>query len=243
MHLFVFHVVLLARVLLTMAIIPPEIFSMITINGEEYMPTPHELNPEFAEDMVWTSFPYNSLFLSDPEWYDAQGQDQITQRRIWGVRSESAQIDQFRQLIHERPERALDMMFAAAAKGKPHVVRFLLEQGVKASAKGTDGDDMTLVPLHAAAYQGRFECVEILLEEGKLDVNTKDDMGGTALMRACWGKRPRLWSIYLRREQIWTLDRSRLCPLAMRLERMRSSSQEGLDVLSVRNCLCSMLRG
>lgn len=163
---------------------------MITINGEEYMPTPHEVNPELAEDMVWTSFPFNSLFLSDPKWWDAQGQDQITQRRIWAVPSESGQVDQFRQLLHELPDRALDMMFAAAAKGKPHVVRFLLEQGVRASANEADGDDMTLVALHAAAYQGRLECVKILMVEGKLDPNTRDDMGGTALMRACWGKHP-----------------------------------------------------
>jgi hypothetical protein len=176
--------------LTTMATMRPESFSMITINGEEYMPTPHDVHLELPENMVWSSFHRNSLFLSDPEWWDPFGQDQIKQRRIWAVPSESGQVDQFRQLLHELPDRALDMMFAAAAKGKPHVVRFLLEQGVKASANEADGDDMSLVPLHAAAYQGRLECVKILMVEGKLDPNTRDDMGGIALMRACWGKHP-----------------------------------------------------
>jgi hypothetical protein len=189
------HPLLLPLALLllpTMATFSPQVLNVITLNGEEYLPTPHEVNSSLPEDLVWSSFPYNSLFLSDPTWYDSQGQDQITQRRIWGVPSDSGQVDQFRQLLREKPERSLDMMFAAAAKGRAHVVRFLLEQGVKPSAVEADGDDMTLVPLHAAAYQGRFDCVKILMEEGKLDPNTKDDMGGTALMRACWGKHPEI---------------------------------------------------
>ena len=188
MHCFVFQLALLT--LTTMAIPPPEQFSMITINGEEYMPTPHEVNPELPKDMVWMGFERNSLFLSDPEWYDPLGQDLITQRRIWGVPSESGQVEQFRKLLHDRPKRALDMMFAAAVKGKAHIIRFLLEQGVKGTANKEDGDDMSIVPLHAAAFQGHLECVKILVEEGKVDPNTQDDLGGTPLMRACTGDHP-----------------------------------------------------
>jgi ankyrin repeat protein len=188
MQFFVFQLALLT--LTTMVIPPPEQFSMITINGEEYMPTPHEFNPELPKDMVWMGFERNSLFLSDPEWYDPLGQDLITQRRIWGVPSESGQLEQFRKLLHDHPKRALDMMFAAAVKGKAHVMRFLLEQGVRGTANKADGDDMSLVPLHAAAFQGHLECVKILMEEGKVDPNTKDELGGSPLMRACAGDHP-----------------------------------------------------
>ena len=175
-----------------MAAIPPKDISMITINGEEYMPRPHEVDPTISEDMVWTQFPPSSCFISDPGYYDAMGQDLIVQRRIWAIPTESGQVDQFRQLLHERPGRALNMMFAAAAKGKLPVVRFLLDQGVKATANEAEGDDPSLVPLHAAAYQGRLECVKILMEEGKLRPDVLDDLRGTPLMRACWGKHPEI---------------------------------------------------
>ena len=175
-----------------MAAIPPKDISMITINGEEYMPMPHEVDPTVSEDMVWTHFPPSSLFISDPGYYDAMGQDLIVQRRIWALPTESGQVDQFRQLLHERPDRALNMMFAAAAKGKLQGVRFLLEQGVKATANEAEGDDPSLVPLHAAAYQGRLECAKVLMEEGKLKPDVLDDIRGTPLMRACWGKHPEI---------------------------------------------------
>ncbi|KAI6081385.1 ankyrin repeat-containing domain protein [Hypoxylon rubiginosum] len=162
----------------------------ITINGEEYLPTPHEVDPSEPEDKVWRTFPPNETYLSDPEWYDGLGQDPIVRRRIWAIPTEAGQIEQFRKLLTERPDRALDLMFAAAVKGKPYVLRFLLGKGVRATASEEAGDDLTLVPLHAAAAQGHLECVQILVEEAGLDVSTKDDLGGTPLMRACWCEHP-----------------------------------------------------
>jgi ankyrin repeat protein len=168
---------------------PPGI-SKITINGEEYWPRPHEVNPEYAEDLVWTQFPPNDLFIEDPEWYDAMGEDMIMQRRIWAISDEAGQIDAFKQLLADFPNHALDMMFSAAVKGKPHVIRFLLEQGVRATANEAEGDDKTLVPFHAAAAQGHVSCVRIFVEEAKLPPDTLDELGGTPLMRACFKKRP-----------------------------------------------------
>lgn len=166
--------------------------SKVTINGEEYLPRPHEVNPELPEDMVWTQFPPNDLWLSDMDWYDAIGQDMITQRRIWAIPDEVGQVEAFRQLLSEFPNHALVMMFAVAAKGKPHILRFLLQQGVKATANEADGDDGSLVPLHAAAANGNLECVKVLIEEANLLPDTLDDLGGTPLMRACWKKHPEI---------------------------------------------------
>ncbi|CAJ2514010.1 Uu.00g021290.m01.CDS01 [Anthostomella pinea] len=171
-----------------MAALPAQGIAKITVNGEEYMPAPHEVNPELPEDMVWTQWPPNDLYMSDPQWYDVTGKDMIAQRRIWAAETNEAQIGHFRALLDEHPSRRLDMMFAAAVKGKADVIRFLLERGVKSTANEADGDDMTLVPLHAAAYQGHLECVGIFIEEVGLSPDTRDDMGGTPLMRACWGK-------------------------------------------------------
>ena len=161
----------------------PSDLNMININGEEYWQTPHEANSELSEDLVWTQFPPDSNFISDPKWYDALGDDMITQRRVWAVPTESGQIDQFRQLLHEFPDHGNDMMFAAAMKGKQHVVRFLLDQGVS----GTSSDEAQ--PLHAAAYHGQIDCVRMLIEDGHVDPNVRGFDDGTALMRACRGQR------------------------------------------------------
>ena len=157
--------------------------NMININGEEYWQTPHEANPELSEDLVWTQFPPDSNFISDPKWYDALGDDMITHRRVWAVLTESGQIDQFRQLLYEFPDHGNDMMFAAAMKGKQHIVRFLLDQGVS----GTSSDEAQ--PLHAAAYHGQIDCVRMLIEDGHIDPNVRGFDDGTALMRACRGQR------------------------------------------------------
>lgn len=175
-----------------MASLPPAGVSMMTINGEQYMPTPHEVNPEFPDTMTWTQFPPNELWLEDMDWYDALGQDQIKQRRIWAIPSEAGQAEAFEKLLHDFPNRALDMMFCAAVKGKPHMIRFLLGKGVKATANEADGDDMALVPFQAAAANGNLECVKIFVEEARLSVDLSDDIGGTPLMRACSCNHPEI---------------------------------------------------
>ncbi|KAF2184005.1 ankyrin [Zopfia rhizophila CBS 207.26] len=75
-------------------------------------------------------------------------------------------------------------MFKAAVKGNTRVIEWLLEQGVD-PVKLTY--DETLVPLHAAAYNGKLDCAKVLVEQAGMDVNSKDDIGGTPLIRAAWG--------------------------------------------------------
>ncbi|ETS76847.1 hypothetical protein PFICI_10721 [Pestalotiopsis fici W106-1] len=168
----------------------PTRLSKITINGEEYWPTPHEVNPEVPEDQVWSQWPPNELYMSDPDWYDSMGQDLIVQRRIWAIQSESGQVDAFQKLLAEAPDHSLDMMWAAALKGKAHIIRFLLSQGIKPTAVKADGDDLSLVPLHVSAAQGHLDCVKVFVEEAQLPPDTPDDLGGTPLMRACFKKQP-----------------------------------------------------
>lgn len=80
-------------------------------------------------------------------------------------------------------------MFEAAMKGKAHIVRFLLREGVKPTADTAEESKGFFVPLHTAAHHGRLDVVKIFVEEAGLTPNTPDDMGGTPLMRACWGNR------------------------------------------------------
>jgi hypothetical protein len=164
----------------------------ITINNESYRRTPHEVDPtRFGPDMVWTvAGSPNELWLSDPYWYDSFGDDKIVQRRIWSLSSEAEQIEAFKKLLEEFPNRGLYMMFKAAVKGRVYILEALFEAGVKAvPGAGADEDEATLVPLHAASFQGHLDCVRFLVEQAGVHVNAKDDMGGTPLMRACWGSR------------------------------------------------------
>lgn len=164
-------------------------FGYIEINGEQYMPRPHEVNPElYSEDMEWTQFPFNDNYLEDTEWYNALGEDQIQHRRIWAVPTEQGQTEQILQLFREFPSRGLDIMFQAAVKGKPQAIRALLREGVN-PIDIEKRDRFGTVPFHAAAFQGNIECVKVFIEEAHLDVNTVDDAGGTPLMRASVGGR------------------------------------------------------
>lgn len=163
-------------------------FSTITINGIDYIPTPHEVDPTQPKDLVWHQYPPHAAFLADPTWFDTIGQDPIESRRIW-LLAEDAQMEEIAKLLAEHSDHRVNMLFDAAAKGKPHVVRFLLAEGVKLNGDAAKGEDDTWMPLHAAAYRGRLECVKILVEEAGLSPNERDDLGGTPLMRACWGGR------------------------------------------------------
>ena len=177
-----------------MAILRPPTMkpSKIIINGQEYFPRPHEVDPSFLEDYVaWqqTGAP-NKDWLSDLDWYDSLGQDQVEQRRIWAIPSEEGQIEAFQKLLADLPDHGLHMLFQACVKGKAHIVRYLLANGVRGTAAEGEDDDLWLVPLHAAAFGGHLDCVRALIEEGKVSPDTRDPENGTALMRACRGGHP-----------------------------------------------------
>ena len=50
-----------------------------------------------------------------------------------------------------------------------------------------DKDDPSVTPINTAAYKGNLGCVRILIEEGKLDVETCDEFGRTPLIAAANG--------------------------------------------------------
>lgn len=161
--------------------------STVTINGEEYLATPQEMNPDLAEDMVWSQFPPDAAFLSDYEWYDGVGQDKIIQRRIWSIPDEDGQLVQIRQLLHEFPNRGPDLMYAAVERGKSQIVWHLVQAGVLEAALPESFGRDKVPPTIIAAYEGQLECLKILITEGNIDPNIRSAEGATALMYACLG--------------------------------------------------------
>ncbi|RFU25093.1 hypothetical protein B7463_g11248, partial [Scytalidium lignicola] len=155
--------------------------------------------PRLPEGWVWQQFPPAPEFLEDPEWYDTTGKDALEQRQIFSLPTADEQVEQILQLLHDFPDHGLNMIFAAAVKGNAPVIRALLDAGVKAHPEAGANDDMTLVPLHAAAFNGNLECVKVLLKVGGVDVNAVDDLGGTALMRASSGANPSIVKFLLER--------------------------------------------
>lgn len=88
----------------------------------------------------------------------------------------------------------MDILFKACVKKRPDVAKWCLDKGVRAhpipGGNGGDEeeDDLSCVPIHAAAFNGCLECVRMLVEEGGVSVNANDEIGGTPLMRAAKGK-------------------------------------------------------
>ncbi|KAF2215798.1 hypothetical protein CERZMDRAFT_18765, partial [Cercospora zeae-maydis SCOH1-5] len=72
----------------------------------------------------------------------------------------------------------------AAVTGAKDIILRLLEMGIIASSE----TDRTLMPLHAACYNGHLDCAKLLIQSG-MNINCRDEFGGTALMRAAVGGR------------------------------------------------------
>lgn len=132
---------------------------------------------------VWTQFPWNSSFIEDPRWFDSVGRDFLVQKRIFTMSSKEDQVTETLRVVESFPDRGLYVMFKAAVRDKPHIIRALLDHGVKAHPILDEGDDDSLVPLHAAAFRGHLECVKILIEKGHVDPDICD-VTSTPLQRA-----------------------------------------------------------
>jgi ankyrin repeat protein len=143
--------------------------------------------PVLPEGMVWSQFPWNSKFVEDPDWYDSLGLDMLERRQVFKTTDNEELQRKLEEILREFPHKGMDILFQACVKRRPDVVRWCLGKGVRAHPVPGE-DDETCVPIHAAAYNGCLECAKILVEEGGVSVNAKDDMGGTPVMRAAKGK-------------------------------------------------------
>jgi len=80
------------------------------------------------------------------------------------------------------------VMHCAAFRGAADVVRWLLEHKVDPNVLTTEGRELN--PLHLAAYGGHVDCVKLLAECGKIDVNKQSADGLSPLHYAAMNKGP-----------------------------------------------------
>ena len=121
------------------------------------------------------------------------------QRREAGGRTivtaiEEGDLDEVRRLVDEDPavlgrpmaEECPDPPLGYAAwQGQTEVVRFLLERGAGADARGDAG----MTPLHYAAREGQPEIARLLLDHGA-EAGIRDASGFTPIFTAARGRRP-----------------------------------------------------
>ena len=70
-----------------------------------------------------------------------------------------------------------------ASKGRPSLVRLLLQAGAQADARDAHG----ATPLHRAAGTGRLDTLRVLLEEEGAKLDARDEQGATPLLLAAAG--------------------------------------------------------
>ncbi|KAH7060671.1 ankyrin repeat-containing domain protein [Macrophomina phaseolina] len=147
--------------------------------------------PVLPPGYIWHQYPWHPSFTSDPEWFDTLGNDMLAQREVFGLTPSSAELYAvLDELLTAFPAKGMAVLFQAAARGRADVVGWLVRSGrVRAHPVEAEGDDMSCVPVHAAAYQGHLECVRVLVEEARVGVDARDEVGGTPLMRAARGDR------------------------------------------------------
>jgi ankyrin repeat protein len=83
------------------------------------------------------------------------------------------------KFLQENPHKAQKMLFKAAVAGDEIVIAYLINAGHGLHF----ASDPTIMPLHAASYNGRLVVAKQLINAG-VDVNHLDEFGGTPLMCA-----------------------------------------------------------
>ena len=150
------------------------------------------------------------LFLEDYEYYDHLGRDPLQQNKIWSISDPNERVEKLRDLLDEylKQKHRRGILLKAVTRGDEAIVRFLVGTGLKvhpqiptgqSEERGSenandediedmesipDRDDPSNVPVHAAASNGKLECLEILLEEGEVDIEARDEFGRTPLIAA-----------------------------------------------------------
>ncbi|VUC33684.1 unnamed protein product [Clonostachys rosea] len=168
------------------------------------LPPPKPDIPEPPPGMALSIMPSGHCFwLEDYEYYDQLGRDPLQQAKIWLVADPEERVAKLKEILENYPKSVhrRNMLYEAALRGDEALVRCIVATGLKvhpdtsppseeqqkadqeAKENGEilDRDDRFVVPVHAAAARGHVGCLKIFLEEGKVDVDVRDNFGRTPL--------------------------------------------------------------
>lgn len=167
------------------------------------LPTAKELDlfdMEVPEGMAISCMPYAQEHMEDPFWYDQGGRNPFHRKRVHKMSAGEERKTKLSEILEEFPRYGPAMHEWAVDQDDPSLLRELLELGVSLDIEEAkredinepdeDGMDYSFPQvkmqsaLHIAAWEGKLECVKVLIEVGKADINGKDDRNTTPLTNA-----------------------------------------------------------
>ncbi|KAM0425744.1 hypothetical protein ACHAPT_008992 [Fusarium lateritium] len=146
------------------------------------------------------------LWLDDYEYYDQLGRNPLQRAKLWLIADPEERVAKLEEVLESYPKQVhrRNMLYDAAKRGDEALVRCLVATGLKvhpdipespksdeevradqeAREDGSipDKDDPSVTPVHVAAYHGHVKCLDILLEQGHVDVDIRDQIGRTPLI-------------------------------------------------------------
>lgn len=176
------------------------------------LPPYQVITPEYKPGQKISVAPIaHYLWLEDYEYYDQLGRDPMQERKIWLIQDEEERMSKFLDLVKEYPKQRhrRQMLVTAVRRGNERFVQHLVRTGLvihpdiaEAKTQQEEYDqaqladdfeppedlpdiaDPTVTPLHSAAHNGQLGCLKIMMEEGQVDVDARDEFNRTPLHAA-----------------------------------------------------------
>ncbi|KAF2448340.1 ankyrin [Karstenula rhodostoma CBS 690.94] len=155
---------------------------------------------EVPEGMSISCIPPAQEHMEDPFWYDQGGRNPFYRKRVHKISAGAERKAKLSEILEEFPRYGPAMHEWAVDQNDPNLLRELFELKVsldikKAKRKDDDENEedemdysypqVDMQPaLHVAAFDGKLECVKVIIEVGHADINTKDDRDTTPLTNA-----------------------------------------------------------
>lgn len=171
------------------------------------LPTAKELDlfdMEVPEGMAISCMPPAQEHMEDPFWYDSGGRNPFHRKRVHRMSAGKERKTKLSEILEKFPRYGPAMHEWAVDQNDPSLLRELFELGVSLDIKKAKGEDenkngeedmeteevpsypqVDMQPaLHVAAFDGKLECVKVLIEVGHADINARDDRDTTPLTNA-----------------------------------------------------------
>lgn len=154
---------------------------------------------EAPEGTAISVMPPAREYIEDPFWYDSGGRNPFHRKRVHKMSAGEERKRKLNKILEEFPRYGPKMHEWAVEQNDPGLLKELFEVGASLDIKeakrrkvdsGEDDENdpsptVRMEPaLHVAAFEGKLECVKVLVEHGHADVNDKDDNDTTVLANA-----------------------------------------------------------